>query len=247
MANQTILEAEGLSVSYGPVRAFSDVSLRLHEGGLLLLLGPNGAGKTSLVNSIAGLVSPRAGQIRLNGTDVTRTRAFHRVRLGISLVPEGRGALPGLSVEDNLYLGWRAAPRDRRGSLGTGLKEVFDLFPRLDERRRQDCSTLSGGEMQMLAIARSFISRPQVLLLDEPSLGLAPQAVAAVYAALGELHKDGLAMVIVEQKAVPLSVVPETTLVLQGGHIVYSVAGSRPTEDQLARLYLGELGKEVRS
>jgi branched-chain amino acid transport system ATP-binding protein len=178
----------------------------------------------------------------LEDADVTRVPAFKRVRHGITLVPEGRGTLPGLSVRDNLDLGWHAAPPDRRRPVEESIREMTQLFPILGERLDQDCRKLSGGEMQMLAIARALLSRPRVLLLDEPSLGLAPQAVARVYRTLAQLNRDGLAMVLVEQKAVPLHRVPDTTVVLHTGRAVYQRDNQRPAEDELAQLYLGTVG-----
>ena len=238
-----LLQVEELQVSYGPIVAVDRASFSVKEGGLVLILGPNGAGKTSLVSAVAGLVQPRSGRVRLAGADLTRVPAFRRVGMGISLVPEGRGTLPGLSVRDNLYLGWRAGGRGSRGQLKDAVDKVLALFPRLGERYRQDCSTLSGGEMQMLAIARALISHPQVLLLDEPSLGLAPQAVARVYEALSRLNAEGLTMILVEQKAVPLGVAPETTIVLQSGRVVYAKGGERPSEEELADLYFAGEGR----
>lgn len=237
-AGAVVLEATGLSVRYGPIVAVAGVDLKVHRGGLLLLLGPNGAGKTSLVRALAGVVRASSGQVTLGGREVGRLPAFRRVREGISLVPEGRGTLRGLSVQENLFLGWRAARRSERGPLVDALDEVIAIFPWMSKRMGQDCATLSGGEMQMLAIGRALLARPRVLVLDEPSLGLAPQVVASVYRVLGDLSRKGLPMVVVEQKAVPLDVVPETTLVLRHGRVVWRVEGQRPTEEQLAGLYL---------
>lgn len=234
----TVLEASGVVVSYGRSVAVEGVNLTVAAGGLVLLLGPNGAGKTSLVNALAGAVRLAAGTVRLHGRDVSSMPAFRRVREGISLVPEGRGTLAGLTVHENLFLGWRAARRGRRGSFADAEQEMISVFPWMAKRLGQDCATLSGGEMQMLAIARAVLSRPQVLMLDEPSLGLAPQMVATVYRVLGQLSRGGLTMVIVEQKAVPLDVLPERTMVLQQGRVVWELQGRRPTEDELAALYL---------
>jgi len=233
-----LLGAEALSVSYGRIRALDPLTFQVGAGGLVLVLGPNGAGKTSLVRALAGAVQPRSGRIRLDGGDVTWVPAFRRVKLGVALVPEGRGTLRGLSVRDNLDLGWHAAARERRRERAASMREVLELFPILQDRLEQDCSTLSGGEMQLLAIARALLSRPRVLLLDEPSLGLAPQAVARVYRALTQLSEGGLAMVLVEQKAVPLRRDPDSTIVLQGGRAVYQ-GSERPSDDELAALYLG--------
>lgn len=237
--NDVVLRAESVSVSYGRILALQPLSFDLHNGGLVLILGPNGAGKTTLVKALAGAVRLRSGRVWVDGQDVTWLPAFRRVKRGVSLVPEGRGTLPGLSVHDNLELGWHAAPRDRRGSKHEDVQNVIQLFPILGQRMDQDCSTLSGGEMQMLAIARALLSRPRVLLLDEPSLGLAPQAIARVYRTLAQLNADRLAMVLVEQKAVPLERPPDTTVVLQSGRVVYQESGEKPSEEQMAALYLG--------
>lgn len=236
---QRVLAVDGLAVSYGAVSALDPISFSVDRGGLVLVLGPNGAGKSSLVRALAGAVAPRAGKVVLGDKDVTRIPAYRRVRLGISLVPEGRGTLPGLSVRDNLDLGWHSAAPDRRRPVEESVREVTELFPILGQRLDQDCRTLSGGEMQMLAIARALLSRPRVLLLDEPSLGLAPQAVMRVYRTLAELNRSGLAMVLVEQKAVPLHRTPDTTIVLHSGRAVYHKANARPSEEELAELYLG--------
>jgi branched-chain amino acid transport system ATP-binding protein len=238
-AVERLLTVDGLAVSYGAVNALESLSFTLEWGGLVLVLGPNGAGKSSLVRALAGAAPIRAGRVVLEGADVTRVPAFRRVRHGVSLVPEGRGTLPGLSVRDNLDLGWHAAPPDRRRPVEESIREMTELFPILGERLGQDCRTLSGGEMQMLAIARALLSRPRVLLLDEPSLGLAPQAVARVYRTLAQLNRDGLAMVLVEQRAVPLHRTPDTTIVLHTGRAVYQRDDQRPDEDELAQLYLG--------
>jgi branched-chain amino acid transport system ATP-binding protein len=236
---ETLLRAEGLSVRYGRNEALRPLSLEAGQGSLTLVLGANGAGKSTLVRTLAGAVMPQTGRVFLAGADITWVPAHQRVRRGIALVPEGRGRLPGLSVKDNLVLGWHAAPRARRGDRAAGFAAALALFPILGDRMEQDCSTLSGGEMQMLAIARALLAKPQLLLLDEPSLGLAPIAVARVYEALAKLVAGGLAMVLVEQKAIPLACASETTIVLQNGRIIFSER-RRPTADELAALYLGE-------
>jgi branched-chain amino acid transport system ATP-binding protein len=237
-----VLGAEGLAVSYGRVRALRSVSLTVRRGGLVLVLGLNGAGKTTLMRALAGLAPLRAGRVTLGGRDISRLPAHRRARQGISLVPEGRGVLPGLTVRDNLDLGWHAAPRSRRGALADAVGRVTDLFPVLGQKFSQDCRTLSGGEMQMLAIARALAPRPSVLLLDEPSLGLAPLVTATVYEALGHLGATGVAAIIVEQKAVPLPVVPDTVLVLRNGSVVHESHGTKPSEAELADLYLSDAG-----
>ncbi len=238
------LSVQGLSVNYGKVTALQSVSFSLAPGGLALVLGANGAGKTTLVSAIAGLVKAAAGDVLVGGTSVVKRRADQRARLGISLVPEGRGLLPGMTVEENLQLGWRVRSRSERGTFVEARERAFNLFPRLHERRLQDCGTLSGGEMQMLAIARALAANPRVLLLDEPSLGLAPQAVETVYASLVELSamEDGPTMLIVEQKTVPLPEDIDLTIVLGNGRVIYETMGRRPSSDELARLYFqGEI------
>ncbi|MFG1604988.1 ABC transporter ATP-binding protein [Actinoplanes sp. NPDC049265] len=231
-----VLEVQDVGVRYGNVHALSPLSFSVGPAELVLVLGTNGAGKTSLVNAIAGLVPVAGGEVRVEGVRVTKVPAYRRVRRGVSLVPEGRGPLPGVSVADNLILGWRAR---RRGDYRQHLARAIDLFPILGKRLDQDCSTLSGGEMQMLAIARALLSDPSVLLLDEPSLGLAPQPVGQVYEALGRLAADGLSMIVVEQKAVPLPVTPALTLVLHHGEELERRENGRPSDAELADLYLG--------
>jgi branched-chain amino acid transport system ATP-binding protein len=237
-----VLEVSEVGVRYGNVHALSPLSFSVGRAELVLILGTNGAGKTSLVNAIAGLVPASHGEILVNGARVTRIPAYDRVRRGISLVPEGRGPLPGISVEDNLILGWRSR---RRGDYKRQRDRVIDLFPILGSRLPQDCSTLSGGEMQMLAIARALLSDPDVLLLDEPSLGLAPKPVGLVYEALGRLAADGLSMIVVEQKAVPLPVTPALTVVLHHGEVLARRTNGRPSDAELADLYLGGGGDDV--
>ena len=237
--SKTLLEVEGVSVHYGGVRALEPTTFSVAEHSQTLILGPNGAGKTSLLRALAGAVPARTGRVVLTGVNITSLAAFKRVKRGIALVPEGRGRLPTLTVSDNLTLGWESAPASRREPYERELSRIFDLFPVLHERMDQDCSSLSGGEMQMLAIARGLLAKPLVLLLDEPSLGLAPLAIARVYDALARLSASGLAMVIVEQKAVPLPSERETTIVLYNGRIRFHEP-RRPTMDELAMLYLGE-------
>jgi branched-chain amino acid transport system ATP-binding protein len=239
MEDMSLLRAERVSVRYGRVDALHPISFSAAPGSLTLVLGPNGAGKTTLVKALAGAVMPRSGRVFLDGSDISWLPAHRRVREGIALVPEGRGRLPGLSVRDNLVLGRNAASRLRRSDREADFDAVLSLFPALEERLEQDCSTLSGGEMQMLAIARALLAKPLVLLLDEPSLGLAPLAIARVYEALAKLLAGGMSMVLVEQKAVPLKGARETTIVLRNGRVVFQQS-RRPTADELAVLYLGD-------
>jgi branched-chain amino acid transport system ATP-binding protein len=234
-----LLRAENVAVRYGGVQALQPISFTLEEGSVALILGPNGAGKTSLLRALVGAVPQSSGRVFLRGEDVSRVPTHRRVRRGIALVPEGRGRLPTLSVGENLLIGWTAAPPERRASVETEVERVLELFPALRDRMEQDCNTLSGGEMQMLAIARGLLTKPVVLLLDEPSLGLAPLAIARVYEALARLNAEGLAMVLVEQKAVPMPAARESTIVLQNGIEKYRES-RRPSAQELAAPYLGD-------
>ena len=236
---QASVAAEDISVAYGKVTAISQVTLDVRPGDFVMILGPNGAGKSTLLKALAGVVFPSKGRVLLKGRDVTRVPAYRRVADGISLVPEGRGRLPGVSVEDNLDLGWHAAAHDRRGDRHGEIDKALALFPELKSRLKQDCNTLSGGEMQMLAIGRALLAKPDVLLLDEPSLGLAPLATQRVYDALLELARQGLTMIIAEQKVTPSAGTNETTMVMKSGRIVERFT-ERPTSEQLSELYFGE-------
>jgi branched-chain amino acid transport system ATP-binding protein len=238
-ARTPILQAVDVSVNYGRVRALTDAALTLHRGETALVLGLNGAGKTTLLRALAGITPVRGGRVRYFDCDVTNVAAHRRARAGIALLPEGRGVLPGLSVRDNVLLGVRTAARGRRWSATEALEWLASFFPPLANKLDQDCSTLSGGEMQMLGLARALASRPNVLLVDEPSLGLAPKATAIVYEALGRLAASGMTTIIVEQKAVPLAAVPDAVLVLRNGHVVHEMRGEQPTQEELRDIYLG--------
>ena len=194
------LEIEDLSVSYGAVHALSDVSFTAAEGEVTAVLGANGAGKTTLLRTISGLVHPRKGTIRYGGEHLEKMSVEKIVRHGIAHVPEGRSVIEEMTVDENLRLGslWRFGRRER----GAVIDEIYELFPPLDERRRQHANTLSGGERQMLAIGRALVARPNVLLLDEPSLGLAPIVTARLMAVLRDLTaSSNLVVVLVEQNA----------------------------------------------
>ena len=192
-----MLEVRGLEVSYGDVQAVFDVSLDVAEGEIVTLLGSNGAGKTTTLRAIAGLRSADGGEIRFDGRSLLSTPGSGRAELGIGLVPEGRELWPQLTVEETLRLG--AYSRHARPHVQASLRHVFDLFPRLEERRRQLSGSLSGGEQQMCAIGRALMARPRLLMLDEPSLGLSPKLVDQVFATIRQLHQDGLTVLLVEQ------------------------------------------------
>jgi len=234
-----LLEVEGLSCGYGPVRAVDEVSLEVAEGSVTAVLGANGAGKTSLLSTISGLVRARSGAVRFGGRDITRMSAEQIVRLGLAHVPEGGGAIGELLVEDNLRLGslWRRDRADRTKALA----EVFELFPRLEERRRQLASSLSGGERQMLSIGRALMGRPRMLLLDEPSLGLAPMLATRLMRLIGELReRTGVTVLIVEQNAKSALAVADRGVVLNLGRVVAEGESAElRADDQLRRAYLG--------
>lgn len=234
-----MLEVIGLSAGYGAVTALDDVSFTLTDGTITAVLGANGAGKTTLLRTMTGLVRPRRGQVAYGGKDLTRLRVEEVVRLGVAHVPEGRGVIQELTVEDNLRLGalWRSDREDR----GRALTEVYNYFPALEQRRRRSAFTLSGGERQMLAIGRALMARPQVLLLDEPSLGLAPLITAQIMSLLAQLSRDtGLTVLLVEQNARSALSVAENAVVLSLGKVVISEAASVVAGDEdLRHYYLG--------
>jgi len=235
-----MLESRNCYVNYGRIEALRGVSISLGKGDFVLVLGPNGAGKTTLMKALSGLLPLRSGQVLLNGADISQLPPSKRLKLGISLVPEGRGRLPGLTVRENLHLGWKSASAQNRTSEKDDLAFVLDLFPRLQERMDQDCATLSGGEMQMLAIARALLAKPTALLLDEPSLGLAPKAIAAVYEILAKLVETGLSIILVEQKFIPIESTISRTVVLQNGRAAIDQAG-RLDSRALTEVYFGGL------
>ncbi|GAB3891548.1 ABC transporter ATP-binding protein [Kibdelosporangium lantanae] len=233
-----MLEVNGLAASYGPVRALDDVSFTVGQGSITAVLGVNGAGKTTLLRSISGLLPPTAGSVRLSGEDITRRKPEDLVRLGMAHVPEGRGVIVELTVTENLRLGglWR---RDRSW-LRTGLAQMFDLFPPLAERRNRRAETLSGGERQMLAIGRALMSRPTLLLLDEPSLGLAPRTAAQIVATLRTLRAEtGLTLLLVEQNAgTALSVADRAVVLNLGRKVADDHAANLAADDRVRRAYL---------
>ncbi len=214
-----MLEIAGLSTSYGPIQALRDVSISVGEGSITAVLGANGAGKTTLLNTISGLIRPRAGQVMFEGRDLTRLGVEQIVRLGVCQVPEGRGVIQELTVDENLRLGalWRSDRDDRKQALG----EMYELFPPLADRRHRSAFTLSGGERQMLVLGRALMGRPKVLLLDEPSLGLAPLVTAQIMALLRDLSsRQGLTVLLVEQNARSALSIADRGVVLSLGQVV---------------------------
>ncbi len=231
-----MLAIEELTTDYGPVRAVDHVSLQVPPGSVTAVLGANGAGKSSLLRTITGLVRPSGGRVRFNDEDITRLAVEDIVRRGIAHVPEGRGVITELTVEENLRLGglWR-------GRDAAPLKEIYELFPRLAERSRQPASRLSGGERQMLSIGRALVARPQVLLLDEPSLGLAPLLVAQIMGMVRRLADSlGLAVLLVEQNARSALSISERGVVLNLGRVVADLgAAELAADERLRHAYLG--------
>jgi len=225
-----MLEVESLDVYYGAVHALKGVTLRADAGEIVTLIGANGAGKTTLLRSISGLIRPRAGAIRFEGRDITRTPPHEIVGLGLSHAPEGRMVFANLSVEDNLELG--AYRRTDRSGIREDFDGVYALFPRLKERRRQTAGTLSGGEQQMLAIARALMSRPRLLLLDEPSLGIAPILMREIFKTVREINRRGVTVLLVEQNAHLALAIARRGYVLETGRV--------QIEDEAARLLQNE-------
>jgi branched-chain amino acid transport system ATP-binding protein len=234
-----MLQVDGVTMHYGPVRALEDVSLEVPPGGIVAVLGANGAGKTSLLRTIAGLVRPSSGRIKFDGETVTLAATEDLVRRGLAYVPEGGGVIGELTVEENLRLGalWR---RDREERSRT-LEEVVSVFPRLAERSGMHASTLSGGERQMLSIGRALMGRPRMLLLDEPSLGLAPIVVEQIMRVIGELRRErGLTVLLVEQNARSALSVADQGAVLNVGRVVAQGDAQQLAADaQLRHAYLG--------
>ena len=232
-----MLEIEGLSASYGPVRALREVSLTAEAGQVTAVLGANGAGKTTLLRTVSGLVRPTAGTVRLEGHDLGRVPAEAKVARGMAHVPEGRGVITELTVEENLRLGGLV----RRSAGESPLSRVYQLFPALADRSNALAEVLSGGERQMLVIGRALMSRPRVLLLDEPSLGLAPRVVAQIFALLRDLVRtDGLAVLLVEQNARSALSIADTGVVLNLGRVVaHDAAATLAADEQLRHAYLG--------
>jgi branched-chain amino acid transport system ATP-binding protein len=231
-----MLTVEELTTDYGPIRAVDHVSLEVPEGSVTAVLGANGAGKTSLLRTITGLVRPTSGHVRVEGEDITRWAVEEIVRFGIAHVPEGRGVIVELTVEENLRLGglWRG-----RGAMP--LREIYELFPRLEERAGQPASRLSGGERQMLSIGRALVGRPRALLLDEPSLGLAPVLVAQIMGLVRRLADTlGLAVLLVEQNARSALSIANRGVVLNLGRVVAEQDPQKLAADErLLHAYLG--------
>jgi branched-chain amino acid transport system ATP-binding protein len=223
-------------VSYGPVRAVRNVSLTVAEGEAVALIGANGAGKSSLLRAISGLMKPVGGSVFFRGADVTGIEPFRLARAGMAHVPEGRRVFARMTVRENLLVGAYAT----QGQVKQGFERVYALFPRLCERERQLAATLSGGEQQMLAIARALMSRPRLLLMDEPSLGLSPRLTRLVFRTIGDLHSEGTSLLLVEQNARQALRLASRGYVLKAGELQLSGSSQTlATDPRIQEMYLG--------
>ncbi|MFI4952837.1 MAG: ABC transporter ATP-binding protein [Burkholderiales bacterium] len=239
MAAAPLLELTKLEVAYGGIHAVKGIDLVVRQGELVCLIGANGAGKTTTLKGITGLQPVKAGTIVYDGSDVTGRPAFQLVRKGLSMVPEGRGVFGALTIEENLQMG--AYSRSDRAAIGQDIERVFGLFPRLKERRRQTAGTLSGGEQQMLAMGRAIMSRPKLLLLDEPSMGLAPLMVQKVFETVLAIAGEGVTILLIEQNAKLALEVSNRGYVMESGKITLSGDAKALLSDPKVRAaYLGE-------
>lgn len=234
-----VLDVRELEIAYGGIRAVQGISLYVDAGELIALIGANGAGKTTTLNCLAGLIRPTRGQVSLFGQELTQVPPHQRVRRGLALVPEGRGIFSRLTVLENLEMG--AYTRKTDGTLQTDIEQIYTLFPRLAERRKQMAGTLSGGEQQMVAIGRAMMSRPKMLLLDEPSMGLAPMLVEQIVATIQTIAKNGVAILLVEQNAHLALQISQRAYVMESGQITLTGDSKSLQQDERVRkAYLGE-------
>jgi branched-chain amino acid transport system ATP-binding protein len=237
--NAVVLELEGVHTYYGAIHALKGVSLKVHEGEVVTLIGANGAGKSTTLRSINGLNHPREGRIAFQGRDITNAPPHEVVKMGISQSPEGRRLFPRMSVLENLQMG--TFQRDDRQNFQEDLDRVFDLFPRLAERKSQRAGTMSGGEQQMCAMGRALMARPKLLLLDEPSMGLAPIFVERIFEIVREINSQGTPILLVEQNALMALDAASRGYVMETGVIALEGAASKLRDDEKVRkTYLGE-------
>jgi branched-chain amino acid transport system ATP-binding protein len=235
----SLLALEKLEVAYGGIRAVKGIDLAVESGEMVCLIGANGAGKSTTLRAITGLVRAAGGRIRYDGADISTLRVHEIARRGLAMVPEGRGVFPQLTIEENLAMG--AYARSGKAAIRADTAHAFELFPRLAERRRQTAGTLSGGEQQMLAIARALMSRPKLLLLDEPSMGLAPLMVERIFEVIREIAAEGVTMLLVEQNARLALEVSHRGYVLDGGLVTLTGPAKELMHDpRIREAYLGE-------
>ena len=234
----SMLKVENLSVHYGMIQAVRDVSFEVNEGEVVSLIGANGAGKTSILRTISGLVRPSAGKIEFLGQESQKVPAQKIVAAGLSQVPEGRHVFPGLTVMENLEMG--AFLKKDREENQANLKKVFSRFPRLEERKNQDAATLSGGEQQMLAMGRALMSTPKLLLLDEPSMGLAPIFIQEIFDIIQDIQKQGTTVLLIEQNANKALAIADRGYVLETGKVVLTGTGKELlASEEVRKAYLG--------
>ena len=234
----TLLKVQDVVTAYGKIEALKGVSLEVAQGSITCLLGPNGAGKTTLMMSIAGILKPKKGAILFGGEDIAGRPPHAIVAKGVALVPENRLVFPTMTVVENLHAG--AYQRSDKQAIDEDIERMFTRFPRLKERIAQQAGTLSGGEQQMLAVARALMSRPKLLLMDEPSLGLAPLVVEEIFRIVTELHKDGVSIFLVEQNAHMALKVAQHFYLMEQGKVSFSGTPGALAEDEvIRRAYLG--------
>ena len=233
-----MLEVKNLEVYYGVICALKGISFEVNEGEIVSLIGANGAGKTTMMQSVVGLIPKRSGTVTFNGQDITKTPCHKIVSLGMTQVPEGRRIFQELSVYENLMMG--AYTIQNQQQFKNDLESIFERFPRLKERRKQIAGTLSGGEQQMLAMSRALMSHPKLLMLDEPSMGLAPILVDQIFDIIKELHASGTTILLVEQNATKALQIADRAYVLETGNIILSGTGAElASSDEVRKAYLG--------
>jgi len=235
-----MLEINNLRAGYGSINVLWDISLQIPVGELTTILGPNGAGKSTLLKTIMGLLPANQGEIRFNGQSLSHTKTWQMPSLGVAMIPEGRMIFQGMTVEENLIMG--AFPKSKRLQVKENLARVYDLFPHLKDRSHQVAGSLSGGESQMLAMGRGLMSDPQTILIDEPSLGLAPRIVQEVFAVLDHLKGHGRTIVLVEQNTHKALSVADHVHLMQGGRLLLSKPACQVDIDQLHDLYFAREG-----
>jgi branched-chain amino acid transport system ATP-binding protein len=234
----TLLEVKNVDVRYGRIEAIHDMSFSVDEGEIVSLIGANGAGKSTTMKTISGLLNPSSGSILFDGRDITKMKAHVRVLNGISLAPEGRGVFPGMTVLENLDMG--AFGRKDRSGMKADFDRVFDLFPRLAERKSQMGGTMSGGEQQMVAIGRALMAHPRLLMLDEPSMGLAPHFIKQIFSIITEINKQGTTILLVEQNANQALARANRAFVLETGTITHRGTGKELLSNPAVKeAYLG--------